>query len=66
MTNYDMSRTPSPCFLFSSQFETFWEGDFGQSPRVPVMTDTGRLLAEFALVVSVTGIVYLLQTEKKK
>jgi hypothetical protein len=59
-------KTPSPCFLFSSQFQIFWDGKVGQSAYVPVTSDAGRLLAELALIAAITGIVFILQIERKK
>jgi hypothetical protein len=59
-------KTPSPCFLFSSQFGVFWDGEVGKSASIFVTSDAGRLLAELAFIAAITGIVYILQIERKK
>jgi hypothetical protein len=63
---YDMNRPPTHCFLFSPKFQTYYAGDYGASPMYPVTVDGGRLLAELALIIAITGIVYLFQMETRK
>ena len=61
--DYNVDLTPSSCFVFSSRFQRF-------EPNPPnrwyvVESDEARLIAELTLIVSITGVVFLLQKEKK-